>query len=445
LYFSHRSEASGVSVKPRIALPASKPLIGRIRVPGDKSIAHRAVLFNAIARGSAEVSGLPSGDDVRSTIRVCRALGCDVRDRDDSRVTVTGRAMQLESPQGVLDCGNSGTTMRLVMGLLAGTSVEAVLDGDASLCRRPMERVAAPLRAMGANVVTDDGHAPVRIGSAPLSAMSHELSVASAQLKSALLLAGLSASGETVVTEPAATRDHTELMLAAMGVAVARRGKSVAVVGPSIPAATDVFVPGDPSSAAFFAVAATIVPGSELVVEDVCLNPTRTGFVEVLQRMGGDVRVVKTGVSGGEEVGEIHTKASRLCGTVIEGEEIPRCIDEVPVLAVAAACATGTTEIRDAGELRVKESDRIATVAAMLGSLGCAVSERPDGLTIEGLGSGGGVLSGGATVSTDGDHRLVMSAFVAALAADSRIEVDRADSAGISFPEFFRTLEELTK
>jgi 3-phosphoshikimate 1-carboxyvinyltransferase len=273
--------------------------------------------------------------------------------------------------------------------------------------------------------------------------MSHELSVASAQLKSALLLAGLSATGETVVAEPAATRDHTELMLAAMGVPVIRRGKSVAVVGPSVPAATDVFVPGDPSSAAFFAVAATIVPGSELVVENVCLNPTRTGFVQVLQRMGGDVRVVKTGVSGGEEVGEIHAKASRLRGAVIEGEEIPSCIDEIPVLAVAAACATGTTEIRDAGELRVKESDRIATVAAMLGSLGCAVSERPDGLTIEGL--GGGVLSGGARVSTDGDHRLVMSAFVAALAADSPIEVDRADSVGISFPEFFQTLEELTK
>lgn len=426
----------------RAAAPAAAPLRGRIVVPGDKSIAHRAVLFNAIAQGTAELRGLPEGADVQSTIRVCRALGAKIEDRGEACVRVVGTAMRPVPPQTDLDCGNSGTTMRLMMGLLAGARVAATLDGDASLRRRPMERVAAPLRQMGARIETTDGRAPIRIAPAPLSGRKIGLEVASAQLKSAILLAGLGAAGETTVVEPEATRDHTERMLGAMGVAVHRDASEVTVDGPCVPTAVDVEIPGDPSSAAFFAVAAAVVPGSDVTVENVCLNPTRTGFLDILVRMGADIEVASAGRVGGEEVGSIRVRSSEMRGVVVEADEIPRSVDEIPVLCVAAALAEGPTEIRGAAELRVKESDRIAMVAAMLGVLGRTVEERPDGLRIEGRAD---ALTGGGRISTDGDHRMAMSAFVAALRADRSLEVDRADSAGVSFPEFFETLEGLAR
>jgi 3-phosphoshikimate 1-carboxyvinyltransferase len=430
-----------VNAASRSAAPAPGPLRGRIAVPGDKSIAHRAVLFNAVARGAAEVRGLPGGADVQSTISVCRALGARIDDLGQRRLLVHGTALRPQAPQADLDCGNSGTTMRLVMGVLAGTGVAATLDGDESLRRRPMERVAAPLRRMGARIETTEGRAPVRIAPADLSGCRIRLEVASAQLKSAILLAGLSAAGETVVVEPEATRDHTERMLAAMGVSLRREGLEITMGGPCVPTAVDVDVPGDPSSAAFFAVAASVVPGSDVTIDHVCLNPTRTGFLDILSRMGADVEVASTGRVGGEEVGSIRVRSSELRGVVVEGDEIPRSVDEIPVLCVAAALAEGSTEIRGAAELRVKESDRIAMVAAMLEAFGRSVEQRPDGLRIEGSLT---ALAGGGRILTGGDHRMSMSAFVAALRADKSVEVDRAESAGVSFPEFFETLEGLS-
>jgi 3-phosphoshikimate 1-carboxyvinyltransferase len=431
-----------VNAASRAAAPAIAPLRGRIVVPGDKSIAHRAVLFNSIARGTAELRGLPSGADVQSTMRVCRALGARIEERGQACVRIVGTAMRPASPGADLDCGNSGTTMRLAMGMLAGAGVAATLDGDASLRRRPMERVAAPLREMGALIDTTDGRAPVRITPAPLSGRRVRLEVASAQLKSALLLAGLGAGGETTVVEPEPTRDHTERMLEAMGVGVRRDGPEVSVAGPCVPAAVDVDVPGDPSSAAFFAVAAAVVPGSDVTIDNVCLNPTRTGFLDILLRMGADIEVSSTERVGGEEVGSIRVRSSELRGVVVEAEEIPGSVDEIPVLCVAAALADGPTEICGAAELRIKESDRIAMVAAMLGVLGRTVEERPDGLRIEGRAD---ALTGGGRIATDGDHRMAMSAFVAALRAEQSIEVEHADSAGVSFPEFFETLEGLAR
>ena len=302
-----------------------------------------------------------------------------------------------------------------------------------------MERVAAPLRTMGADVDTTSGNAPVRIRPAVLRGASITLDVASAQLKSAVLLAGLSATGRTRVCEPVPSRDHTERMLASMGVPVVRIANGAAIDGPIVPRAVDVDVCGDPSSSAFFAVAAAIVAGSDVTIAGVCLNPTRTGFVGVLRRMGAHVDVVSRGEMAGEPIGDLRVRGSRLRATKIGAAEIPSVIDELPVLAVAAACAEGTTTITGAGELRVKESDRIATVVAMLQALGVRAGERPDGMVVE-----GGRLIGGASVSTDGDHRLVMSAAVAALACERPVGVDDAGAASVSYPGFFATLEKLT-
>jgi 3-phosphoshikimate 1-carboxyvinyltransferase len=407
-----------------------------MRVPGDKSIAHRAVLFNAAARGHARIRGLPDGGDVRSSLAAVRALGCSVRE-EPAALVIEGRALRFVAPAHPIDCGNSGTTMRLLAGLLAGAGVEATLDGDMSLRRRPMERVAKPLRAMGAAVETTDGRAPVRVHPAVLRAASISLDVASAQLKSAVLLAALSAVGRTDVSEPALSRDHTERMLESMGVEIARSGTSVALAGPVVPRAVDVVVCGDASSAAFFAVAAAVVRGSDLVVEDVCLNPTRIGFVDVLRRMGASVELRVTEDRAGEPVGMLRARGSaELRGVEIGAQEIPGCIDELPVLAVAAAFAKGATVIRGASELRVKESDRIASVAAMLRALGAVVEEAPDGMRIEGC-----ALRGGARIKTHGDHRLVMAAAVAALACREPVEIEEPEAAAVSFSNFFDCME----
>jgi 3-phosphoshikimate 1-carboxyvinyltransferase len=421
----------------RIVAPAAVPLRGVVRVPGDKSIAHRAVMLNAASSGTSRVRGVPDGGDVASTIAAMQALGCSI-ERDGTALRIEGRAARFDVPRAPIDCGNSGTTMRLLTGLLAGAGIDADLDGDASLRRRPMERVAEPLRAMGARIETSGGRAPVRVRSAPLTGGRADLRVASAQVKSAVLLAGLGAKGRTEVSEPSPSRDHTERMLVAMGVPVDRSGTTASLVGPATLRAVDVDVCGDASSAAFFAVAAAIIPGSDVTIEGICLNPTRTGFIDVLTRMGADVAVRRGADVAGEPVGALRVRGSKLRAVDITPGEVPATIDELPVLAVAAAFAAGTTTIRGAGELRVKESDRIATVAAMLGALGVRADEADDGLTIQ-----GGRPRGGARVATDGDHRLVMSAAVAALACREAVTIEQADAAAVSFPGFFAMLEEI--
>ena len=419
---------------------ARAALRGRVAVPGDKSIAHRAVMFNAAGEGEALVRGLPSGHDVASTMSAMRALGATVEPVSPGAVRIRGRAMRFEPSPGTIDCENSGTTMRLLTGLLAGQEgLVATLVGDASLSRRPMKRVAAPLIALGAHIDTTDGHAPIVIHGSRLKAAPVVLAVASAQLKSAVLLAGLRADGLTDVTEPIATRDHTEKLLLAMGVAVRSSGARCSVRGPAVPACVDVAVPGDPSSAAFLLVAAALVGGSDVTLEGVCLNPTRLGFLEVLRRMGADIDCRVEEEVGGEPVGTIRCRASGLGPFEIGAAEVPAAIDELPLLAVAAAFAEGDSVISGAGELRVKESDRIATTCALLRAFGVEVEEKDDGMIVR-----GGRPRGGGAVATHGDHRIAMAAAVAALAAGpGGVTLDDAAAVDVSFPEFFSTLARL--
>jgi 3-phosphoshikimate 1-carboxyvinyltransferase len=419
---------------------AAGPLRGRVTVPGDKSIAHRAVMFNAAGEGQAEVRGLPGGRDVASTMSAMRRLGAAVGATAPGTVRIVGRGLRFHEHPGTIDCENSGTTMRLLSGLLSGQpDLVATLVGDESLSRRPMKRVAAPLAALGARIETTDGHAPLKIEGRRLVAGPVVLPVASAQLKSAVLLAGLQAEGLTEVTEPLPTRDHTEKLLAAMGVEVTSGGGKASVRGRAVPRCIDVTVPGDPSSAAFLLVGAALVEGSDVTVEGLCLNPTRLGFLEVLRRMGADLEVRIEAEVGGEPVGSIRCRASGLRAFAIGAEEVPAAIDELPLLAVAAAFAEGESVISGAAELRVKESDRIATTAALLRAFAIEVEERPDGLVVR-----GGGARGGGSVATHGDHRIAMSAAVAALAAaPGGVTLDDADAVGVSFPEFFSLLGRL--
>jgi 3-phosphoshikimate 1-carboxyvinyltransferase len=419
---------------------AREALRGSVTVPGDKSISHRAVMFNAAGEGEARVSGLASGRDVASTMGAMRALGAAVEKTGDGSVRIRGCAMRFERRPGTIDCENSGTTMRLLSGLLAGQDgLEVTLVGDASLSRRPMKRVAGPLALLGGRLETTEGHAPLMIRGQSLRPATIALEVASAQVKSAVLLAGLQAPGLTEVVEPVATRDHTEKLLAAMGIAVTSEGPRASVRGAGMPACIDVAVPGDPSSAAFLLVAAALVPGSDVTVENLCLNPTRLGFLEVLRRMGAAVECRVLGQSGGEPIGSIRCRASALGGFRIEGEEVPAAIDELPLLAVAAAFAEGDSVIADAAELRVKESDRIATTAAMLKAFGIEVEEKKDGMIVR-----GGHPRGGGSIASHGDHRIAMAGAVAALAAaPGGVTIDDAEAIDVSFPEFFQTLGRL--
>jgi len=436
-----QGEIVAMTERSRTVAPSRSALVARLRVPGDKSIAHRAVLFNAAARGHALVRNLPDGADVASTVQAVERLGCRVTRGISGALTVEGVDFRFRPSADEIDCGNSGTTMRLMMGLLAGQPFRAVLDGDDSLRRRPMERVAKPLRTMGATVETTAGKAPVAVNGGGLHGAIHHLEVASAQVKSALLLAALQARGGTEIHEPRPTRDHSERMLRAMGVPVEASAGLVRVEGPRGLRAIDVNVCGDASSSAFFVVAGCLVEGSELTVEGVCLNPGRIGFVGVLERMGARIEVAPRGESAGEPFGDITVRASSLRATEIRPDEIPSCIDELPVLAVAAAAATGRTIIAGAEELRVKESDRIATVSAMLRELGVEVVEKADGMIITGIGSGRR-FRGGATLASAGDHRIAMAAGVAALAADADVRISDAAAATISFPRFFDMLDE---
>jgi len=412
-----------------VVTPASR-LRGTVRVPGDKSISHRAALLGGIAAGTTTVEGFLRSEDCVATLACLRVMGVRIED-DGRRLTIHGGA--LAEPDDILDVGNSGTTIRLLAGILAGQPFHSVITGDASIRRRPMDRVAAPLRRMGASIGGRGGGrlAPLSILGGSLRGIAYETPVASAQVKSAVLLAGLFAEGETEVREPALSRDHTERMLAAFGVPAHRDGLAVSVSGPASLRPTTVRVPGDLSSAAFFLVAGALVPGSEVTVEDVGLNPTRTGVLDVLRQMGAEVRVWGRHDEGGEPVGSVTVRASHLHGTAIGGSLVPRAIDELPVIAVAACLADGETVISDAAELRVKESDRIAALARELGRLGAAVEARPDGLAIKGVpGFRGG------RVASHGDHRIAMALAVAGLCADAPVTVDDTACIRTSFPEF---------
>ncbi|MBI5231386.1 MAG: 3-phosphoshikimate 1-carboxyvinyltransferase [Coriobacteriales bacterium] len=426
-----------------VARPASGPLRGRVLVPGDKSLSHRAVLFAAMAEGTSALTGVLDSADVRSTISAASSLGAEVEvtaaPDGTLDVTVTGwGAAGPVAPSAPIDCGNSGTTARLLLGVLAGWPITATLTGDESLSRRPMTRVTHPLETMGATFTTDGGTLPVTVHGGDLHPISYGSPVGSAQVKTAILLAGLRADGRTEVLEPAPSRDHTELLLPAFGVDVGIESERHAawVDGPASLTAASVVVPRDPSSAAFFAVAASIVPGSEVVIPGVALNPTRTGFLRVLQRMGADAAVLHTATSGAEPVGTITVKASSLHGTVVRAEEVPSLVDEIPVLAVAAGLATGETRFEGVGELRVKESDRLAAIAEGLGALGVSVEAGEDTLVVRGLGK-----PGPAVLESLGDHRLAMTWAVAALAGSEPVEIERFEAVDVSYPAFADDLQ----
>ena len=405
---------------------------GELRVPGDKSISHRAMMLGGIADGVTEVEGFLASADCLSTLNAMRAMGVAIETPGAGRVRLQGAGLRgLQAAAAALDMGNAGTAMRLSMGLLAGQGFDSTLIGDASLSRRPMERVAKPLRAMGARLETTDGHAPVRVlGGAALRGAGHDLSVASAQVKSALLLAGLYAEGPTSVTEPAPTRDHTERMLAAFGVPVQVAGPRVTVTPVQRLEACRIEVPGDISSAAFFLVAGALAARQGLMIRRVGLNPTRTGVIDILRLMGADIRVHPAGQAGREPVADIEVYASELQGIHIPEELVPLAIDEFPVLFIAAAAARGETLLSGAEELRVKESDRIAVMAEGLTRLGVENEVYPDGLRIR-----GGPLSGGS-IDSHGDHRIAMAFAVASLRAQGELVIHDVANVGTSFPDF---------
>ena len=408
-------------------------LSGRLRAPGDKSISHRSVMLGAIADGVTEISGFLEGEDALATMDCLRAMGVRIDGPDRGHVTVHGVGIDgLAAPRRVLDCGNSGTSMRLLAGLLAGQGFEAELTGDASLRKRPMRRVAVPLGEMGARIETAaEGQPPLRVHpAARLQGIDYVMPVASAQVKSALLLAGLYAEGKTCVTEPAPTRDHTERMLAAFGYAVQRDGNRICVGGGGRLKATRIDVPADISSAAFFLVGASIAAGSDLVLEHVGVNPTRTGAIDILRLMGADITLENAREMGGEPVADIRVRHAPLQGIRIPEELVPLAIDEFPALFVAAANARGETLLTGAEELRVKESDRISVMAQGLRRLGVAADPLPDGMRIT-----GGPLAGGE-VDSHTDHRIAMSFAIAALAASEPITVCDCDNVATSFPGF---------
>jgi 3-phosphoshikimate 1-carboxyvinyltransferase len=404
---------------------------GRIRVPGDKSISHRSLMLGGIAQGVSEVRGFLPSADCHATLGALRAMGVQVDELAADHLRVHGVGLRgLTAPSGDLDMGNAGTAIRLFMGLLSGQGFGTTLTGDASLRRRPMERVARPLREMGADIATVDGKPPVQIRPvASLRAIQYALPVASAQVKSAVLLAALYAEGVTEVREPAATRDHTERMFEALGVSLRREAGTVRIAGGQSLTAAPIDVPGDFSSAAFFIVAGCLAARGSFIIENVGVNPTRTGLLDILRLMGADIRVHPR-AGGTEPVADLEIHASQLRGIRVPEELVPLAIDEFPVLFIAAACATGTTVVTGAAELRVKESDRLAVMAEGLARLGVACQLADDGITIE----GGRIGTG--RVDSHGDHRIAMAFAMASLKAAGPIDIDDVDNVVTSFPGF---------
>jgi 3-phosphoshikimate 1-carboxyvinyltransferase len=408
-------------------------LVGRVRVPGDKSISHRAIMLGSIAEGVTRVEGFLEGEDSLATLNAFRRMGVPIEGPEAGQVVIRGVGMRgLRVPAAPLDLGNSGTSMRLLAGLLAGQGLPVTLVGDASLSRRPMRRVTEPLVAMGARIATTpEGTAPLVIHpAAAVTGIDYPMPVTSAQVKSSLLLAGLYAAGETCVTEPAPTRDHTERMLAGFGYAVRRSGNRVCLTGDGRLTAREVDVPADISSAAFFLVGASIAPGADLLLEHVGVNPTRTGVLEILRLMGAEIELMGERTTGGEPVADLRVRAADLRGAVIPPHLVPLAIDEFPIVFVAAACARGETVVSGAEELRVKESDRIQVMAEGLQALGVDARPTPDGMVIR-----GGALGGGR-VDSGGDHRVAMAFAMAALRAAGEVVIDDCANVQTSFPGF---------
>lgn len=414
------------------------PLHGEITVPGDKSISHRAVMLGALANGTTHITGFLMGEDCLSTIDCFRKMGVSI-DVSDKEVVVEGVGLHgLTAPECELYTGNSGTTTRLLSGILAGQSFTSTMNGDATIQRRPMGRVMKPLREMGASIEgKDDNFCPLTMHPSELHGIEYRLPVASAQLKSAILLAGLYAEGQTTVIEPAPSRDHTERMFRALGVEIETNGNAITLNPPEDLHAVDIAVPSDISSAAYFLVAGAIVPGSELTIKNVGVNPTRTGIIDVLRDMGADITESNFREEA-EPVCDLTVRYSRLHGTEIGGAIIPRLIDELPVIAVAAAFAEGETVIRDAQELKVKESNRIASMVAELSKAGVDVEETDDGMIVR-----GGEKPHGASFETYKDHRIAMSLAILGLAAEDASRIDEPEVVAISYPDFFGTIEKL--
>jgi 3-phosphoshikimate 1-carboxyvinyltransferase len=416
-------------------------LVGHAAVPGDKSISHRAVLVGAICEGETRIAGFGRSGDTESTLAAVRALGVEVDEHDIDTLTVHGVGLRgLASPPAPIDCGNAGTLMRLVTGILAGQSGRVELVGDESLSGRPMERVAEPLRRMGAHVETTEGHAPLVVEGGPLQAIDYELPVPSAQVKSAVLLAGVFAKGETTVVEPLPTRDHTERLLERAGAVVRRRPQSVSVREAESLSLGEIDVPGDFSSAAALLVAAVTVPGSDVTVHGVGLNPRRTALLDVLERMGARVAVYNRRLIGGEPAGDVQVRASELVGATVGASEVPSLVDELPLLALAACHARGETVVTGAAELRLKETDRIDAVVEELRRIGAHIRATPDGFRVRGVPAR---LRGGM-VDSRGDHRLAMVGAVAGLSSREGVDVRGAEAVGTSFPGFFGVLRQLS-
>ena len=418
-------------------------IVGHFAVPGDKSISHRAVLLGALGEGETLVRGWGRSADTEATVRAMRALGVDVHDVADDELVIAGVGLRgLRAVESAIDCANAGTLMRLLTGTLAGQDGRFELTGDESLRSRPMERIAEPLRRMGARVETTDGHAPVVVeGSGSLRGIDYTLPVASAQVKSALLLAGLNASGPTTVVEPAPTRDHTELLLEAAGVRVRRGPTSVTIEPAAALRLGEVNVPGDFSSAAPLLVAAALVPGSDVTVHGVGLNPRRTGLLDVLERMGARIAVYNRRREAGEPVGDVRLQYAELVATRVGAGEVPLLVDELPLVALAASHARGETVVSGAEELRHKETDRIEAVFDGLRAAGARIQARPDGWSITGVPSR---LRGGQ-VDARGDHRIAMLGAIAGLASREGVEVGGAETVAVSFPGFYDLLESLVR
>jgi 3-phosphoshikimate 1-carboxyvinyltransferase len=426
----------------RFVEPASS-VVGHIAVPGDKSISHRAVLIGAVSEGESRITGFGRSADTEATVRAARALGVEVSAEEVDVLVVRGVGLRgLQEPGEPIDCGNSATLMRLLAGLLAGQKGRRFeLTGDESVRSRPMERIAQPLRRMGARVETTHGRAPITIEGGELTAIQYELPVPSAQVKSCLLLAGLYARGRTRIVEPVPTRDHTELLLAAAGAAVRRRGAAITIAPAERLELGSVDIPGDVSSAAPFVVAATLLAGSELTVHRVGLNPRRFGFFDLLAHMGARLTVVNRGSAGREPAGDLDVRHAELVAASVGPTEVPGLVDELPLFALAAGCARGESLVRGAGELRAKETDRIETLTAALRAVGIRITATADGFKVRGVPS----RPKGGTMSSDGDHRIAMLGGTAGVASREGVLLQGAEAVAASFPGFFELLDEVAR
>lgn len=417
-----------------------KRLRGTLSVPGDKSISHRGVMFGSIAKGTTELTGFLDGADCRSTIACFRAMGIKIEQVKD-HVMIHGNGLHgLQAPTSMLDVGNSGTTTRLISGILSAQNFTSELNGDVSIQKRPMKRIMDPLSQMGANIVSlkENDCAPLRITGQPLHGIHYNSPVASAQVKSCILLAGLYADGETSVTEPAISRNHTELMLGGFGATIRSEGNTAIIQPAKELYGQQIAIPGDISSAAYFIAAGLIAEDADILITNVNTNPTRAGIIEVAKAMGGKITLENERIVSGEPVADLHVVSSTLHGCEISGDLVPTLIDEIPVIAVMASAAVGTTTIRDAAELKVKESDRIATVTENLSAMGCDITPTEDGMIIQ-----GGKALHGATIQTYLDHRIAMAFTVASLLTEEEVTLDHPECVTISYPEFYQDFHQL--